>query len=190
MNVKTWGIAASILLAAIFSMGFTKQDTSKIRVKGSTTVDPISRKLANAYQSHKKIKIEVDSTGSHSGLDALISGECDIAESSSEASPEYIAKAEKVGVVLKAFLIAHDYILPIVHPKNKATDISIEQLHDIYTGKITSWESITNQKTPMVVVSRDETSGTGDVWKDVLGIDGDILADKDLQKSNSGVLAF
>jgi phosphate transport system substrate-binding protein len=42
----------------------------------------------------------------------------------------------------------------------------------------------------MVVVSRDETSGTGDVWKDVLGIDGDILADNVTQKSNSGVLAF
>lgn len=190
MNTKSCLLVIGIVAALFFTAGCTEKQLSEVKVKGSTTVEPITKKLAAAYQSHKKIKIEVESTGSHSGLDALISGECHIAESSSEASPEYLAKAEKAGVVLKPFLIGHDYILPIVHPSNNVTDITLEQLHDIYTGKLTVWETINQRKDPIVVVNRDSASGTADVWQDVLKIGTNLLKDPMLKTSNSGVLAY
>ncbi len=189
MRMKSWMVCLNLLLAVAVAAGCSKQENSVIRVKGSTTVDPITRKLAAAFQAKRDIRIEVNSAGSHSGLEALIGGQCDIAESSSEAAPEYVKKAAKAGVALKAFLIAHDHILPIVHPSNPVERLSLKQLSDIYDGRTTSWETITDQKGDIVVVGRNEASGTGDIWKAALGIEKEITS-MVVQPSNSGVLAF
>lgn len=183
-------ISIHIVLAVFFAAGCNKQETSLIRVKGSTTVDPITKKVAQVFQSRSNIRVEVEPSGSHFGLEALINGECDIAASSSEAPVEYLEKAEKAGVVLKRFLIAHDDITPIVHPSNSAETISLRQLRDIYSGRITTWKKITKQKETILVVGRDDSSGTADIWKNVLGLKGDIRKDKIAKGSNSGVLAF
>lgn len=189
--MRKYRVISIYLLLVLFSAaGCTKQETPLIRMNGSTTMDPISRKLAAAYQAGKKVRITVDSMGSHSGLDALISGECDIAESSSEVSSEYLEKAAEAGVVLKVFLIAHDHILPIVHPSNPVETISFEQLHDIYTGGTTTWKPITGSSDKIVVTGRDEASGTGDVWKNALALGNKLTSDMVMQKSNSAVLAF
>lgn len=190
MMIKPWKTLTYLFLLVSMTVGCTEKEASLIRVKGSTTVDPITRKVAEAFQSRRKVSVEVDSTGSHSGIEALIRGDCDIAESSSEASPEYVEKAAEAGVVLKSFLIGHDRIVPIVHPSNPAEMISLKQLHDIYTGKTDTWEPITKHKANIVIVGRNEASGTNDIWKDTLGIGEDITSDMVVQTSNSGVLGF
>lgn len=189
MTMKSWVFALTLFLAVAVAAGCSKQEVPVIKVKGSTTVDPITRKLATAYQARKKVTIQVDSAGSHYGLDALINGDCDIAESSSEASPQYIEKAARAGVVLKAFLIGQDHIRPIVHPSNPVEEISLQQLRDIYTGKTATWEPLTKQTDEILVVGRNEASGTADVWKEALGIGDDMTSKIKMQSSNSAVLA-
>lgn len=190
MRMKSLIICINLLLIGMAAAGCTKKEVPTIRVKGSTTMAPITRKLAEAFQSNRNIRIEVKSNGSHFGLDALINGECDIAESSSEATREYVKKAAKAGVVLKAFRIAKDYIVPIVHLSNRMENISLQQLQDIYSGKTTTWEAISQHKGAIEVVGRSEASGTGDVWRTVLGIDGGALSNRIARTSNSGVLAY
>ncbi|MBN2042017.1 MAG: phosphate ABC transporter substrate-binding protein [Spirochaetes bacterium] len=184
-------ISAAVITAVIFGTGnCTVSDNTAIIVKGSTTMGPITGKLAEAFQSEKKLKIIVNSQGSHSGLDALINGDCNIAESSSEASQEYLEKASKADVSLKAFLIAHDYILPVVHPLNKIERMTVKQLHEIYTGTIMSWEAVGGKTQKITVVCRDKNSGTSDVWNSVLGLGKEVCGNSVIVKSNSSVLAF
>jgi len=190
MKVKVWMCIILLMAGSTFIAACLKNEKPVILVKGSTSMDPMTRKLVAAYQLRKNISIDIDATGSHSGLDGLIKGSCDIAESSSVASREYLEKAGKAGVSLKAFLVAHDHIIPIVNPKNHTDKITMQQLREIYTGKVKTWEQINGIKEKIITVSRDGSSGTWEVWNAALGIGDMIIKDASVQKSNSGVLAL
>ncbi len=72
-------------------------------------------------------------------MNALINGQCDIAASSREISPEEVAETEKQGIKLKQFLIAFDMIISIVHPRNPVDKLGLDQLQGIFTGAISKW---------------------------------------------------
>jgi len=66
------------------------------------------------------------------------------------------------------FAVAMDALLPIVHPENPVQDLSIEQLRDIYTGKIKSWKDVGGEDKPIAVVGRDTSSGTYETWQEII----------------------
>ncbi|PKL38962.1 MAG: hypothetical protein CVV44_08825 [Spirochaetae bacterium HGW-Spirochaetae-1] len=190
MKLKLWMCIILLTAGSVVTTACLKNEKPVIIVKGSTSMDPMTRKLVAAYQLRKNISFDIDPAGSHSGLEGLIKGSCDIAESSSVASREYVDMAGKAGLTLKSFLVAHDYIVPIVHPKNSADKITMKQLREIYTGKMETWEQINGAKEKIITVSRDGSSGTWEIWNATLGIGDTIIKDALVQKSNSGVLAF
>jgi len=138
---------------------------SAIVIKGSTTVLPIVQAEAEAYmKAHPGVNISLSGGGSGDGVKALIDKSTDIANSSRELKPEEIALAGKNGVKPVLHTIAIDAIVPIVHPKNRVQNLTIDQLSQIYQGNIRNWKEVGGDNLAIVVVSRDSSSGTFESW--------------------------
>jgi phosphate transport system substrate-binding protein len=136
-----------------------------IVIKGSTTVLPIAQAALEAYmKKNPGVQISLSGGGSGEGIKALIDKTTDIATSSREIKKEEITLAETKGVKPVTHVVAYDAIIPVVHPKNKVTNLSIDQLSQIYQGKITNWKEVGGTDLQIVVISRDSSSGTFESW--------------------------
>ena len=161
-----------------------------IVISGSTTIHPIMERVARAYEKKNDEHMVLRSSGSHNGIQDLIEGRCDIATSSSKITGAILSNARSKGVYLKEFIFAYDVVVPIVHPGNPVTNLTLEQLRKIYEGRITSWGDVGGIQNNILVVSRDQSSGTADVWKRVVMESTDIRKDHQDKTSNSEVLAY
>jgi phosphate transport system substrate-binding protein len=136
-----------------------------IVIKGSTTVLPIAQAALEAYmKKNPGVQISLSGGGSGEGIKALIDKTTDIATSSREIKKEEVTLAETKGVKPVTHVVAYDAIIPVVHPKNKVTNLSIDQLSQIYQGKITNWKEVGGTDLKIVVISRDSSSGTFESW--------------------------
>ncbi len=136
-----------------------------IVIKGSTTVLPVAQGTLEAYmKANPGVQMSLSGGGSGEGVKALIDKTTDIANSSREIKKEEIALAETKGVKPVAHVVAFDAIIPVVNPKNKITNLSIDQLSQIYQGKITNWKEVGGEDLKIVVISRDSSSGTFESW--------------------------
>ena len=149
----------------LFSLVGTTFATESIVIKGSTTVLPIAQVALEAYmKANKGVQISLSGAGSGDGIKALIDKTTDIANSSREIKKEEIDLAAAKGVKPLAHVIAYDAIIPVVNPKNKVKGLSIDQLSQIYQGKITNWKEVGGDDLKIVVISRDSSSGTFESW--------------------------
>jgi len=163
-KMKIKGIAImAFLVAGLFAANMAW--AGKIVIKGSTTVLPIAQKVAEAYmKQNPDIKISISGGGSGNGIKALIDGSTDIADSSRFIKGKEIKLALKKGAYPVPFAVAYDCIVPVVHPSNSIVNITMAQLKDIYMGKIKNWKELGGPDRPVVVISRDTSSGTYEVW--------------------------
>jgi phosphate transport system substrate-binding protein len=138
---------------------------SSIVIKGSTTVLPIAQGTLEAFmKKHPDVQISLSGGGSGEGIKALIDKTTDIATSSREIKKEEIELAKTKNVNPVANVVANDAIVPVVNPKNKVKNLSIDQLSQIYQGKITNWKEVGGEDLKIVVISRDSSSGTFESW--------------------------
>jgi len=136
-----------------------------IVIKGSTTVLPITQAVLEAYmKANKGVQISLSGGGSGEGIKALLDKTCDIANSSREIKKEEISLAASRGINPEPHIVAFDALTPIVHPKNKVKSLTIDQLSQIYQGKITNWKEVGGDDLKIVVISRDSSSGTFESW--------------------------
>ena len=134
-------------------------------VKGSTTVLPIAQKMAEEYmKQNPDVKISISGGGSGNGIKALIDGSTDIANSSRFIKGKEVKLAVERDIYPVPFSVAYDCIIPVVHATNTLKNITLGQLKDIYMGNIRNWKEIGGPDRPVVVVSRDTSSGTYEVW--------------------------
>jgi len=158
--------AAPVTTAAPASSG----ERETIKISGSTTVLPVVQKAADQYMAiHANADIQIYGGGSGVGIQAIGAKTVDIGMSSRE-----VTAAEKVK--FPAFVItpvAQDGIAVIVNPANKIPYITLDQIRDIYLGKITKWAEITGANVPgtnnqIVVIGRDSASGTRSYFDEVV----------------------
>ena len=159
-----------------------------IVIKGSTTVLPIAQKVAEAYmKEHPDVKISISGGGSGNGIKALIDGSTDIADSSRFIKEKEVKLAIERGAYPVPFAVAYDCIVPVVHPSNSVTNITMQQLKDIYMGKIKNWKEIGGPDRKIVVISRDTSSGTYEVWHEKVLKKQRVFPGALLQASNGAV---
>ena len=170
--------------------GCSKKEPPKIRITGSTTILPFLIRVSDLYSEKEDVEIRVSSGGSMKGIAALIAGKCDIAMCSSPIPAKMLAHARSKDIQIKGFSVAHDMIVPIVHPSNPINNLSLEQLDKIFSGNIKSWAAFGGQPALIDVVIRTASSGTGEVWKQIVLQSDKLKKDSTVQNSNSGVLAF
>jgi len=115
---------------------------------------------AEAFSQRTGTQVAVTGGGSGTGIAALINGTCDIAESSRKMEPDEYELAKKNGVDPREFTVALDGIAVVVHPSNPVEKLTLEQLSDIFTGKIRSWKELGGFDSQIVILSREVNSGT------------------------------
>lgn len=132
-----------------------------IENEGSDTIVNLALAWAERYQTVRpEVRIAVTGGGSGTGLASLINGTVDIANASRQIKPEEIETAQGRGIEPKEFVIARDAIAVIVHPSNPVDKFTLQQISDIFSGKINNWQEIGGEDRPVVRVSRETNSGT------------------------------
>jgi len=129
--------------------------------KGSDTLVNLALAWAEAYMGEfPGVRISVTGGGSGTGIAAMINGTVDIANASRRMKPEEIDAARGNGIEPIEFTVAKDAIAVVVHPDNPVERLTLGQISDIYTGKITNWRDVGGEDLPIVLLSRESNSGT------------------------------
>lgn len=166
-----------------------KVEQVSITMNGSTTVFPIAQRWAELYMDmHPNVNISVEGTGSGNGIAALIDGTTDIANSSREIKSSEIEKAKEKGVNPTEIQIALDGLAIVVHPEVDVSNLTKEQVKQIFFGEIKNWKELGGQDLPIVVVTRDTSSGTYGAFVELaLGNEEKIVSSALVQGSNQAV---
>lgn len=153
----------------------------KIELDGSTSVTPLAEALGKAYEAkNANVQVNVNGSGSAAGITAITNGTCDIGMSSREL------KAEETG--LTEHKIALDGIAVVVNPSNTIKNLTIDQITKIFKGEITSWKDVGGVDEKIILVSREEGSGSRDAFEELaklVGSDKRSLVAKDALIANS-----
>lgn len=132
-----------------------------IQNKGSDTLVNLALAWAEAYRVRvPEVSIAVTGGGSGTGIAALINGTVDIANASREMKPDEIEEARRNGIEPVEHLVAIDALAVIVNEANPVSELTIPQLSDIFTGRLTRWDELGGEDRPIVLVSRETNSGT------------------------------
>ncbi|MEI7998002.1 MAG: phosphate ABC transporter substrate-binding protein [Candidatus Omnitrophota bacterium] len=140
---------------------------NSIQIKGSDTMVNLGQAWAEAYmQDHKDAFIAVTGGGSGTGIAALISNTCDIAESSRSMKKVEIDQAKAKGIAPEEFKVGLDGLAVVVNTSNSVEKLTIDQLADIFNGKIKNWKEVGGKDSPIVLLSREVNSGTHVYFKE------------------------
>lgn len=176
-----------ILLCMVMTSGMAYAEN--IVIKGSTTVLPIAQAELDAYmKANPGVNISLSGGGSGEGIKALTDKTTDIASSSREIKTKEIEQAKAKGVNPVGTIVAYDGIVPIVNPKNKVNNLTIDQLSQIYQGKITNWKDVGGEDLKIVVISRDSSSGTFEAWGEMVLNKAKVSPRAQLQASNGAII--
>ena len=155
-------MAAFAAILLLFSGCAGKAGT--VSTDGSTSMQKVIGALSESFMAkNKSITVTYNPTGSGSGISAVLEGRCDIGLSSRSLKPEETAKG------LTETVLAYDGIAVIVHPDNAVSDLTLETIAEIYTGKITTWEELGGTGGQIVLIGREAGSGTHDGFETVTG---------------------
>jgi phosphate transport system substrate-binding protein len=132
-----------------------------IQNTGSDTLLNLALAWAERYMSdHPEVRISVTGGGSGTGIASLINGTTQIANASREMSAEEFDEARKNGIAPVRFTVALDAIAVVANRRNPVNGLTLQQLSDMYTGKLTRWTDVGGASWPVVLLSRESNSGT------------------------------
>ncbi|MFH1021498.1 MAG: PstS family phosphate ABC transporter substrate-binding protein [Pseudomonadota bacterium] len=132
-----------------------------LSIKGSDTmVHLVSSWTEEFMKAHAEADISVTGGGSGTGITALINGTTDICAASRGMKEKELKLAGDKKISPVEIPVARDGIVLIVHPENPVNGLTIDQLRLIYTGKVTNWKEVGGPDTPILLLSRESSSGT------------------------------
>jgi phosphate transport system substrate-binding protein len=188
-----------LLLTACSSSNTTGSNppaATYIENKGSDTIVNLALAWAERYQAeHPEVRISVTGGGSGTGIASLINGTVDLANASRQIKEEEIANAQANGIEPLEHIIARDAIAVIVNPENPVNRLTLQQISDMYSGKISNWSEVGGEDRPIVRLSRETNSGTHVYFLETvlrLGSDEDktlFSTDTLLLPSSEGIIA-
>lgn len=147
----------------------SNKDATTISISGSTSIGPLMEKIQEKYEEENSgVTLEIQQNGSGAGIKDVISGISEIGMSSRELKDD-----EKTSV--QGTIVAYDGITLLVNPENPVKNISLEDVKKIYTGEITNWKELGGDDSTIVVVSREEGSGTRDAFQEIVGYESEEL---------------
>jgi len=140
-----------------------------IVIDGSTTVGPIAKAFAEFYmENNAGVNISVSESGSGNGAKSLVNGACHIASMSRFMRTSEFKAALENDVTPVAHVVAVDGIAIVVHPANPVKNLTIEQVRNIYAGKITNWNQVGGPNARIIAISRDTNSGTYETFESLV----------------------
>jgi phosphate transport system substrate-binding protein len=161
-----------IAITSIFIVGCSEdvdpnEPVGFIQIKGSDTIVNAAQKVAEEFmKEYPHIFVAITGGGSGVGIASLINKTCDIATASREMKAKEIEMANKRDVYPKEFVVAYDGVAVIVNNDNPINKLTIDDLHNIYTGKVTNWKELGGEDLHIVTLSREVSSGTHMYFKE------------------------
>ena len=138
--------------------------TGSVATDGSTSMKSVIGALGESFQNaNSGVTFTYNPTGSGSGIQAVSEGRCDIGLASRSL------KDDEKSSGLTETVLAYDGIAVVVSPENPVSDLTIEQIADIYTGKITNWSEVGGNDAEIVLIGREAGSGTRDGFESITG---------------------
>lgn len=165
-NVSVVAIVA-ILLFALFacdagSSGNGNSKSGTVSTNGSTSMEKVIGALSEAFmQDNNGVKVTYDATGSGTGIESAKNGSCDLGLSSRKL------KDSETGLV--SHTIALDGIALIVNENSGVSNLSLEQVKQIFTGEVTNWSQVGGDDLEISCVGREAGSGTRDGFESITG---------------------
>jgi phosphate transport system substrate-binding protein len=176
-NFLSWIILFFLILTLVTGC---QRGKTGITVAGSTSVEPFAELLAEEYMiRHPQSHIYVQGGGSTAGIEAVRTRAAHIGMSSRSLMEE-----EKD---LYAVTIAGDAIAIIVHPKNPVDDLSVAQIRKVFSGNIKNWSEVGGYSRPIVLVTREEGSGTREAFQKMVMEKEEISLESLVQDSNGAI---
>lgn len=142
-------------------VGCSGRNSASVSTDGSTSMEKVVGILGESYKEQTNTLVTYNPTGSSAGIKAVLEGRAQIGLSSRQ-----LKKSEREQGA-QAIFLAYDGIALIVHPSNTVSNLSVEQVHDLFTGKITSWAALQGEDKPVVLIGREAGSGTRDGFESV-----------------------
>ena len=172
------------------SIGEQETLSGDLFISGSSTVFPIADLAAEDFQNiNPDVNIQVEGPGSGTGVAKASEGTADIGMASRNIKASELLNAP----TLITYGVAKDSVSIVINPDNPladSLDLNVEQVNQIFTGKITNWSELGGPVHKINVYSREEGSGTRATFMEFAGIEeGDFVADASIQQGNSAMRA-
>ena len=192
-------ILLSLTLTAALLAGCGSQDTAandtgdtaeestqlsgSVSTDGSTSMEEVIGVLGEQFQADTGVSVTYNPTGSGSGIEAVKNGSCDIGLSSRAL------KDEEKAAGLTETIVALDGIAVIVNAENTVTDLSLEQIAEIYTGAVTDWSGVGGTAGAIAVIGRESGSGTRDGFESITGTEDQCALSQELSSTGAVIEA-
>lgn len=151
-----------------------------LSISGSTSVGPLAEKLADKFEKQSDLNIEINQIGSSAGITNATNGVSEIGMSSRDLKEDEKANG------LTESIIAYDGIVVVTHPSNKVKNLTMDQVKQIFTGEITNWSELGGDDMEIVVVSREDGSGSRDAFQEIVGYSSGELVRSSIVASGNG----
>lgn len=146
---------------------YAAKDKNSLQMKGSDTMVNLGQAWAEKYmQDNPQESVAVTGGGSGTGISSLISSTCDITMSSRNIKDKEIALAKEKGIYPYETKVALDGLAVVVNPRNPVSRLTIEQLAQIFTGRVSNWKEFGGEDLKIVILSREVNSGTHVYFKE------------------------
>lgn len=154
-----------------------------LSMNGSTSMEKVIKAVNGAFmEKNKGVTVNLNLTGSGTGIQEASEGKCDIGNSSRKLKDE---EAEK----LNATVVGLDGIALVVNPANKLEDITLQDLAKVYSGEITNWKELGGDDKAIVVIGREDGSGTRDGFESIVMGDKEPKYAQELESTGSVINA-
>jgi len=166
--MKKMSTAGMMIAAAALAVGAASAQ-DKIVIDGSTTVGPICKAFAEYFMAaNPRVNITVSESGSGNGAKGIVNATCDIGAMSRAMKDSEFKAAVDAGRAPVAHVVALDGLPILVHPSNPVSELTVDQVRDIFMGKINNWSQVGGPNLPIVSVSRDTNSGTYETFAELV----------------------
>ena len=154
-----------IALALVMALGLAAcGGEKKVSTDGSTSMEKVIGVLKETFEGENPgTEVTYNPSGSSAGISAVLEGRCDIGLASRSLKDEEKAQG------LTETILAYDGIAVIVNPENTVEDLTVEQIADIYLGRITNWSEVGGADLEIVLIGREANSGTRDGFESITG---------------------
>lgn len=173
-------LAITLASLTLLLGGCSKQGA--VSLNGSTSMEKVIGALSEQYMAdHKGVKVTYDATGSGAGIEAVKNGTCDIGLASRKL------KDSETGLTVTT--LAYDGIAVIVNAACGATDLTVAQITEVFSGEITNWNELGGEDLEIACIGRESGSGTRDGFESVTGTEGKCKLKQELTSTGAVIEA-
>ena len=184
-NTSSSGSAAdgSNASASTGSQSTGTQLSGTVSTDGSTSMESVIGVLGEQFKADTGVSVSYNPTGSGAGIEAVSNGSCDIGLASRALTDEEIAGG------LTETVVALDGIAIIVNAENSVSDLTLEQIAQIYTGEVTDWSEFGSDAGTIANIGRESGSGTRDGFESITGTEDTCVLAQELNSTGAVIEA-